>query len=133
MSEFLERVQKSSALGDHDRTLDAVRGVFFALFLGVADGQERAAAEHLPDELEILWKPALFACLREEDEAGAGERPDAEAFVARVRRHAPALEGERVEPVARAVLRELRPRLSADGRSRLAAGLPDHLRDGWNG
>lgn len=138
MSEFLDRVQKASDLRDHDRALEAVRGVYYALFVGTGDEGAREAAGHLPEDLETLWKPALFARLREDAFTGgpggdgAGP-PDREAFVARVRRHAPALEEDAVERVTRAVLRELRPHLSADGRSALAPGLPDQLRNDWTG
>ena len=135
MSEFLDRVQASSTLRNHDRALEAVRGVFYAVILGAGDGEPRDVAEHLPEELETLWKPALFACLREgvEGDDEAPRPPDRSAFVARVRRQAPELDGERVDRVARAVLRELRPHVSADGRSELAPGVPDHLRDDWTG
>ena len=43
------------------------------------------------------------------------------------------IDGDRVERVTRAVLRELRPRLSADGRSQLASAVPDRMRDDWIG
>lgn len=131
MSEFLDRVQKASDFRDHDRTLEAIRGVFYALLLGAADGDARAAASHLPDDLETLWKPALFACLREGE--APGSPLDGEAFADRVRRRVPGLEGERVERVARAVLGELRELVPADGRFELAGGLPVHLRDDWIG
>lgn len=130
MSEFLDSVQKASDLRDHDRTLEAVRGVFYALFLGGEADRAREAAKHLPEELEALWKPALFARLREEDGAGGSFGDD--DFVARVLRRAPELDGVGVERVARAVLRELEPHLSAEGRSELAPALPDHLRDDWD-
>lgn len=137
MSEFLERVQRASGLRDPDRTLEAVRGVFYALLLGAGNGQVRDAAEGLPEELETLWKPALFACLRQDGEArapaGSSGRDAREDFVDRVRRQAPDLDGEDVEEVARAVLRELRPRLSPDARSRLIAAVPDGMRDDWTG
>lgn len=137
MSEFLESVQATSSLGDPDLTLDAVRGVFYALLLGAGNRHVREASDHLPEELETLWKPALFACLREEGdpaaEGGTGDAPGPEAFANRVRRQAPELDGEGVEKVTRAVLQELRSRISARARSELARGLPAHLRDDWTG
>lgn len=129
MSEFLERVQATSAVGGHDRTLAAVRGVFYALLRRADDGRTRELADHLPEELEALWKPALFACLRESDPDGRGAEDP--SFVERVRRRAPELDEEGVEEVARAVLRELRPRLAPDARSELAGALPDRMEDGW--
>ena len=143
MSEFLDRVQASAALEDHDQALEAVRAVFYALFRGIGNGSgrepTREASEHLPEDLETLWKPALFACLGEdraagEETSGVGTGASgSEAFVVRVRRRAPDLDSERVERVARAVLHELRPLVPSEGRSALARGLPDHLRDDWTG
>lgn len=140
MSEFLDRVQASASLESHAQALDAVRGVFYALFRGLGNGhgreETRNASDHLPEELETLWKPALFACLGE-DRAGGRKASSGEAgggaFVDRVRRQAPDLDGDGVERVARAVLGELRPLVPADGRAALARGLPDHLRDDWTG
>lgn len=125
MSEFLERIQSASPAEDPDRTLQAVRGIFYAMMQGVEEDGCREVAGLLPEELETLWKPALFTCLREHR---SDEGPPADAtFADRVRRHAPEMETEEVERLTRAVLDALAPRLSADARERLFRSTPPEL------
>lgn len=122
MGEFLERIQSASPAEDPDRTLEAVRGIFYAMMQGTEETGCREVAGLLPEELETLWKPALFTCLREHR---SSEGPPSDAsFAERVRRHAPDLEDEEIERLTRAVLDALAPRLSAEDRDRLLRSAP---------
>lgn len=125
MGEFLERIQSASPAEDPDRTLEAVRAVFYAMMQGTDEHGCREVAALLPEELETIWKPALFTCLRDHRSAD-GPPPDAD-FVERVRRHVPDLEPEEVERLTRAVLDGLVPRLSPEARERLLGEAPGEL------
>lgn len=123
MGDFLDRIQTASDLEDPDRTLEAVRGVFYALMQADDEGGCRTTAALMPEELETLWKPALFTCLREhrsEDGAPAGQ-----SFVEAVRRRAPEVEPAEVERLTRAVLDGLAPYLSEEDRDRLLRISPE--------
>lgn len=125
MGEFLERIQSASPTEDPDRTLEAVRGIFYAMMQGTEETGCREVADLLPEELETIWKPALFTCLREHR---SPDGPPADAsFVDRVRRHAPDMEAEEIERLTRAVLEGLAPRLSEEDRDRFFRAAPAEL------
>lgn len=125
MGEFLDRIESASPTGDRDRTLEAVRGVFYAMMQGGDEAGCREVAALLPEDLETLWKPALFTCLREQR---SPDGPPADGdFVARVRRRVPDLEPEEIERLTRAVVDGLAPHLSEEERARLLGTAPGEL------
>lgn len=125
MGEFLERIQHASPADDPDRTLQAVRGIFYAMMQGAEEDGCREVAGLLPEELETLWKPALFTCLREHR---SSDGPPADAsFVERVHRRVPDMEPEEIERLTRAVLDGLAPRLPEEDRDRLLRSAPADL------
>ncbi len=125
MGEFLERIQSASPAEDPDRTLEAVRGIFYAMMQGTEEAGCQEVADLLPEELETLWKPALFTCLREHR---SGDGPPADAdFVDRVRRRVPEMEPDEIGRLTRAVLDGLAPRLSEEDRDRLLRSAPAEL------
>lgn len=126
MGDFLDRVQDHSSFGDRDRTLQAVRAVFCGLMHGNGEASCREVAGLLPGELETIWKPSLFTCLREH-RSGNGT-PGPADFTAVVRRRMPELDSDEVAEVTRAVLLGLEPYLSAEDRERLERRLPERLR-----
>lgn len=125
MGEFLERIQSASPVEDPDRTLEAVRAVFYAMMQGTDEHGCREVAALLPEELETIWKPALFTCLR--DHRSSDGPPREADFVERVRRHVPDLEPEEVERLTRAVLDGLVPRLSEEAREKLLGKAPEEM------
>lgn len=125
-SEFLDQVRHGTgAIGDRGRALDIARGVFFAL-LRTPGSSSREVAELLPDQLETVWKPALFTCLRRE-----GEPVDARAddFVSHVREQVPDLEEPEARAAVASVLTALKDHLGPPEQAELAGLLPDDLRD----
>lgn len=125
-SEFLDRVRHGTgAVGDRGRALDIARGVFFALLWSHADSC-REVAELLPDELETVWKPALFTCLRREGEPAGARNVD---FLSQVQRQVPDLEEPEARAAVASVLRALKEHLRPPDQTELAELLPDDLRD----
>lgn len=126
-TEFLDQVRHGTgAIGDQGRALDIARAVFFALLWSHANSC-RQVARLLPDELETVWKPALFTCLRKEGGDGASED---RTFVAHVQDHVPDLEDPTAARGAVAsVLRALKDHLDAREQAELAELLPDELKD----
>lgn len=129
MGDFLDRVQSHSSLGDRNLTLEAVRAVFCGLMYGNGESHCREVAELLPGELETIWKPSLFTCLREH-RTGNGT-PRESDFTAVVQRRMPDLEAGDVAEVTRAVLLGLEPYLSPEDRRGLERRLPERLRSVW--
>ena len=125
MSDFLDEVQRHSSLEDRDRTLDAVRAVFCGLMYGNGESHCREVAELLPGELETVWKPSLFTCLREHRKRN-GDAPPAD-FTGVVRRRMPELDEDQVDVVTRAVLRSLSAYLGPEERRRLESLVPQRL------
>lgn len=126
-SDFLDQIRHGTgAIGDRGRALDIARGVFFALLHSHADAC-RDVAELLPDELETVWKPALFTCLRREDDpTPEGEADD---FVSHVQEQVPDLEEPEARAAVASVLRALTEHLEPPEQAELAELLPDELRD----
>lgn len=125
MGEFLDRIQSASPAGDHDRTLEAVRGIFYAMMQCGDEEGCREVAALLPEELETLWKPALFTCLREHRSPEGP--PDDVDFVERARRGIPGMEPGEIERMTRAVIDGLAPHLSEEERERLLRKTPPEL------
>jgi len=126
MGDFLDAVRRDSHFDDRDRTLEAVRAVFCGLMFGNGETHCREVAELLPGELETVWKPALFTCLREHRSANGTPAPS--DFAGVVRRRMPELDDEQVDAVSRAVLRSLSPYLAPEDRTRLERLVPERLR-----
>lgn len=125
-SDFLDEIRHGTgAIGDRGRALDIARGVFFALLHSHADAC-RDVAELLPDELETVWKPALFTCLRREDDPTAGETGD---FLTHVQGQVPDLREPEARAAVASVLRALKEHLDPPEQAELAELLPDELRD----
>lgn len=125
MGDFLDRIHSATTAEDPDRTLEAVRGVFYALMQADEEGGCRTVASLLPEELETLWKPALFTCLR--DHRSEEGPPTYRSFVEAVRRRAPELEPDEVGRLTRAVLDGLAPYLSKEDRDRLLRATPEEM------
>lgn len=131
MSDFLDQVQRHATFRDRDHTLEAVRAVFCGLMYGNGEAHCREVAELLPGELETVWKPSLFTCLREHRSANGTEGPP--DFTGVVQRRMPRLDEDEVDALSRAVLRSLEPYLSRRERARLTRLVPDRLQDSWEG
>lgn len=128
MGEFLEEVQRHATFSDRDHTLEAVRAVFCGLMYGNGEAHCREVAELLPGELETVWKPSLFNCLRDHRDPNGERSAD---FVGVVRRRMPDLNDDEVDALTLAVLRSLEPYLSPRDRDRLEELVPGRLRDRW--
>lgn len=124
-SEFLDRIRHGTgAIGDRGRALDIARGVFFALLRSHASSC-REVAELLPPELETIWKPALFTCLRREGEPGSAS----DDFLSHVRERVPDLKDPEARAAVASVLRALKGHLGPSEQAELAGLLPDDLRE----
>lgn len=125
-SEFLDEIRHGTgAIGDRGRALVIARAVFFALLRSHADSC-RDVAGLLPGELETIWKPALFNCLRSEGDPGA---PRAETFLAFVQEQVGDLEEPEARAAVASVLRALKRHLGTPEQTELAGLLPDELED----
>lgn len=125
-SEFLDQVRHGTgAIGDRGRALDIARAVFFALLWSNARSC-REVADLLPEELETVWKPALFTCLRRDP--GPTDAPD-DDFLAHVQEHVPDLEAPAARAAVASVLRALQDHLEPPEQEALAELLPEDLRD----
>lgn len=129
-SEFLHEVRNAASLADRTRALEVARGVFRVLFRTGREESCRAVASLLPEELETVWKPAFFTCLRPGPD---GPDPDAGAsFVRWLRREIPTLDDEdEARRCVRSVLRALRRRMDAERQVELGRILPEDLRNTW--
>jgi uncharacterized protein (DUF2267 family) len=126
-SAFLEEIRRSHALPAGCDDLDAARAVFYALLRAETEEGCRSLATHFPEELETLWKPALYRCLRE---TRGEERPDPPAtFTEGVRARMPEIGEGEAHAVAEAVLDALVSRMGAPERTSLAHALPEELKD----
>lgn len=128
-SEFLDEVRRACALEDRSRALETARGVFGVLLRAGGEGSCRSVAAHLPEELETVWKPAFFTCLREDASLPDGGREG--AFVRQLREEVPALDADDADRAVRSVLRALRHRMDTEGQAELARSLPETLRKTW--
>lgn len=126
-SEFLDDIRRSHTLPPGSEALDAARAVFYALLRADSEDGCRRIAGFFPEELETLWKPAFYRCLREQrrDEGPSMPR-DVEG---RMRVHSPELGEGDPTGLARAVLEALASRLEDGERRDLAETLPDELKD----
>lgn len=129
MGDFLDEVQRHATFRDRDHTLEAVRAVFCGLMYGNGEAHCREVAELLPGELETVWKPSLFTCLRDHRSPNGTE--PAGDFTTVVRRRMPDLDEDEVDALSRAVLRSLEPYLSPGDRNRLERLVPERLRNSW--
>jgi len=63
--QFLDRLERDAAVADREAALEGARAVFHALLESGESGDPDDVAALLPEELETLWKPAYYSCLRE--------------------------------------------------------------------
>jgi len=126
-SAFLEEIRRSRSLPAGCDDLDAARAVFYALLRAETEQGCRSLAAHFPEELETLWKPALYRCLRETRGEDAPDPPA--TFKDGVRAGMPEIGDGDARAVAEAVIDALVSRMSAPERNSLADALPEELRD----
>ena len=125
-TDFLDQVRHGTGeIGDQGRALEIARAVFFALLWTHADSC-REVAELLPEELETVWKPALFTCLRHERSNG---RADPEEFLVHVQERVPGMEDAAARAAVSSVLRALKDHLEPPERAELADLLPADLKE----
>lgn len=128
-SEFLDHVQDASPTRDRGRVLDVARGVFYALLRASGPRRCREVADLLPEELETVWKPAFFTCLRENRSPNGP--PAGSTFLDLVRRRVPDMDEEEFRGATSAVIDSLRPYLTPGEIEQLSSCLPDELRKRW--
>lgn len=121
--QFLSQVEPSLPAGRREDAVSTVRAVFRALMSEPGRAELEEFRTLLPEDLETLWKPAFYTCLRKQD-AGEGGTNGA-GLTARVRSEMPDLSPEEAREVARAVVDGLRPHLTVEQETRLEAFLPD--------
>lgn len=128
-SRFLDRVQEESGIRERGRALSGVRAVYYAVFRSLGQDGAGPLAESLPPELESLWKPAYFQCLRDDRDRDGPERPDVEEALRRVQRLTPTVNGDEAGLLLRAVLRILREELEDERWAELSRNLPAELEE----
>lgn len=125
-SRFLDRVQEESGIRERGRALSGVRAVFYALFRPLGVDGAGDLAESLPRELESLWKPAYFQCLRD----GSGDEPvgsDVQEALRRVQRLTPTVNGDEADLLLDAVVETLHEELEEERWDQLSRHLPGEL------
>lgn len=131
---FLDQVQLQTAVNDRQRALVGVRAVFYGLMASPSRADLRRLVALFPEELETLWKPAFYTCLRDRRERNGGSSP---GFLEQVRTEMfpKASDGDDLDPrrMSRAVLGALRSRLSDLDRSVLDEFVPEELEESAGG
>lgn len=129
--QFLDQVQRETAVEDRQRALVGVRAVFYGLMAGPSRADLRRLVALFPEELETLWKPAFYTCLRDRRERTGGPSG---SFLERVRRRARPETGDvdDLDPLrmSRAVLDALRSGVSDLDRRTLDGFVPEELEVG---
>lgn len=125
-SRFLDRVQEESGIRERGRALSGVRAVFYALFRPLGNDRAGGLAETLPPELESLWKPAYFQCLRD-GLNGGGDEEGVHVALRRVQRLTPTVTGDEAGELLDAVIGVLRTELDGDDWGEISSRLPDGL------
>lgn len=122
--QFLDQVQRETAVEDRQQALVGVRAVFYGLMAEPSRAELRRLAALFPEELETLWKPAFYTCLRDrrERDERSGRR-----FLEHVREQIDPTDGLDARRMSRAVLGSLRARLPEHDRSTLDDFVPDDL------
>lgn len=122
--QFLDQVQRKTAVGDRQQALVGVRAVFYGLMAVPSRADLRRLAALFPEELETLWKPAFYTCLRDrrERDERSGKR-----FLEHVREQVGPTDDVDARRMSRAVLGALRARLPELDRSTLDDFVPDDL------
>lgn len=126
--EFLSQVEPSLPAGRREDAVATVRAVFRALMSDPGRVELREFRTLLPEDLETLWKPAFYACLREQD--GQAEGTNGAGLTARVRSEMPDLSPDEARELTRAVLNGLRPHLTVEQQTRLDGFLPETPQQG---
>lgn len=122
--EFLDHVQRETAVEDRQRALVGVRAVFYGLMASPSRSDLRRLVALFPEELETLWKPAFYTCLRDRrDRNGASGK----SFLDLVRRHSRPADELEADRMSRAVLEALRARLPDLDRRTLDEFVPAEL------
>lgn len=122
--QFLDQVQRETAVEDRQQALVGVRGVFYGLMAEPSRADLRRLAALFPDELETLWKPAFYTCLRDRRERDERSR---ERLLEHVREQVAPTDGLDARRMSRAVLGALRTRLPEADRGTLDDFVPDDL------
>lgn len=122
--QFLDQVQRETAVEDRQQALVGVRAVFYGLMAEPSRADLRRLAALFPEELETLWKPAFYTCLRDrrEQDERSGKR-----FLEHVREQVGPTDGLDARRMSRAVLEALRGGLPEPDRSTLDDFVPDDL------
>lgn len=122
--QFLDQVQRETAVEDRQQALIGVRAVFYGLMAGPSRADLRRLAALFPEELETLWKPAFYTCLRDrrERDERSGKR-----FLEHVRERVGPTDDLDARRMSRTVLGALRARLPELDRSTLDDFVPDDL------
>lgn len=126
-SRFLDRIQEDAGIHERGRALSGVRAVFYALFSSLQKERGGGLAETLPPELESLWKPAYFQCLRD-GLNGAPAEASVEEALRRVQRLTPTVDSDEASRLLGAVIRRLRDDLGPETWGRVEDRLPGDLR-----
>lgn len=122
--QFLDQVQRETAVEDRQQALVGVRAVFYGLMAEPSRSDLRRLAALFPEELETLWKPAFYTCLRDRRERdGRSDR----RFLEHVREQLGTADDLDPRRMSRAVLGALRVRLPELDRSTLGDFVPDDL------
>lgn len=122
--QFLDQVQRETAVEDRQQALVGVRGVFYGLMAEPSRADLRRLAALFPDELETLWKPAFYTCLRDRRERDERSR---ERLLEHVREQVAPTDGLDARRMSQAVLGALRARLPEADRGTLDDFVPDDL------
>ncbi|MFW6010561.1 MAG: DUF2267 domain-containing protein [Gemmatimonadota bacterium] len=126
--QFLDQVQRETAVEDRQQALVGVRAVFYGLMAEPSRADLRRLAALFPEELETLWKPAFYTRLRDRRER---EGPSEEEFLERVRGRVRDGTSSEVDldarRMSRVVLGALRSRLPEPDRATLDDFVPDDL------
>lgn len=120
--QFLDQVQRETAVEDRQQALVGVRAVFYGLMAEPSRAELRRLAALFPEELETLWKPAFYTCLR--DRRARDER-SGKRFLEHVREQVDPTDVLDARRMSRAVLGALRGRLPEPDRSTLDDFVPD--------
>lgn len=122
--QFLDQVQRETAVEDRQQALLGVRAVFYGLMAGPSRADLRRLAALLPEELETLWKPAFYTCLRDRRER---DERSVKRFLEHVREQVGPTDDLDARRMSRVVLEALRARLPELDRSTLDDFVPGEL------